>query len=264
MGFVPKKLIRALITAKLNLCGATRGNVPVRSIFTAFAAIYVISLVSRLDRRAEIRQELGRLGIEIGRGAVQYIDAVKPADDGGFPSRGAHGCFLSHLEVLRQARKSGLRRFLLLEDDAMIARNFASADALVGFCDTDEWDFLYLGHVLPAVPGPLRWIRTVGGVQCTHAYALRGEVLPSLIHFLEGLISRPPGDGGFGPMHIDAAYSVFMDRHPGIRVFRASKSLVLQRSSKSDVAPVGISDRVIPASMLGVARKFKSWVRARI
>jgi hypothetical protein len=264
VGFVAKKLIRALFTAKLNTRDATKGNVPVRSIFLAFEAIYVISLVSRMDRREEIRQELADFGIEIGRGAVQYIDAVKPADDGGFPSRGAHGCFLSHLEVLRLARKSGLRRFLVLEDDAMVARNFGTTDALVDFCYTDEWDFLYLGHVLPPVSGPLRWIRTVGGVQCTHAYALRGEVLPSLIHFLEGLICRPPGDSGFGPMHIDAAYSIFMDRNPGIRVFRASKNLVLQRSSKSDVAPVGISDQILPASMLGVARKLKSWVRARI
>ena len=239
-------------------------NFPMTSIFSAFEAIYVVSLTKRIDRRTEIQRELARAGLRIGQGAVRFFDAVEPADAGGFPSRGARGCFLSHLEILRQARESGLRRFLVLEDDAMPGRNFRRADALIDFCHTGDWDFLYLGHVLPPVSGPLRWIQTVGGVQCTHAYALRGEVLPSLIQFLEGMISRPPGDSGFGPMHVDAAYSIFMDVHPEIRVFRASKSLLLQRSSRSDVTPGNFADRMVPASMLMVARKLKSWIRARI
>ena len=233
------------------------------SIFSAFEAIYIVSLAHRVDRRAQARRELARHGIEVGRGKAQFFDAVRPADAGGFPSIGTRGCFLSHLEILRQARESGLRRFLVLEDDAMFARAFGQADALVDFCLTDEWDFLYPGHILPPVPGPLRWIRTPGGLQCTHAYALRGEVLPSLIHFLEEILSTTSGSPDPGPMHLDAAYSIFMDRQPGIRTFRSSKSLVFQRSSVSDVSARKFVDRLLPASMLVVLRGLKSWFRAR-
>ena len=200
----------------------------------------------------------------IGQGDVRFFDAIAPGTDGGFPSVGARGCFLSHLEVLRQARDAGVSRLLVLEDDALFMPAFGHAGALLDFCRTDEWDFLYPGHVLPPVPGPLRWILTTGGMQCTHAYAVRGALLPQLIAFLEGILSRPPGDAGFGPMHLDAAYSIFMDRQAGIRTFRASKSLVIQRSSKSDVAPLKFVDRVLPPGMIRVARAVKNWLRVEL
>ena len=233
-------------------------------IFPAFDAIRIVSLTNRLDRRAQIEREFARFHLAIGQGNVRFFDATPPRDDGGFPSVGARGCFLSHLEVLRQARDSGVARLLVLEDDALFTPAFADAGALVDFCRTDDWDFLYPGHVLPPVPGPLHWILTVGGVQCTHAYALRAAVLPGLIEFLEGILSRPPGDPEFGPMHLDAAYSIFMDRQPGIRVFRSSRSLVIQRSSKSDVAPRKHVDRFLPAGMIHFVRAVKSWLRVRL
>ena len=234
------------------------------SIFPAFDAIRIVSLVERVDRRAQIQREFARIHVAIGQGPVRFFDAIRPPDDGGFPSVGARGCFLSHLEILRQARDSGVSRLLVLEDDALFTQAFGHAGALVDFCRTDEWDFLYPGHILPPVPGPLHWIPTVGGVQCTHAYALRGEGLPRLIEFLEGILSRPPGDPEFGPMHLDAAYSIFMDRQPGIRTFRSSKSLVIQRSSKSDVAARNYVDRLLPPSMIRFVRAVKSWLRVRM
>ena len=236
----------------------------VESIFPAFDEIRIVSLVTRLDRRTQIQREFARVHMPIGQGNVRFFDAIRPRDDGGFPSIGAHGCFLSHLEVLRQARDSGVSRLLVLEDDALFTRAFGHAGALIDFCGTDEWDFLYPGHILPPVPGPLHWILTVGGVQCTHAYALRDAVLPGLIEFLEGILSRPPGDPEFGPMHLDAAYSIFMDRQTGIRTFRASESLVIQRSSISDVAARNYIDRLLPPSMIRVMRAVKSWFRVRI
>ena len=232
-------------------------------ILPAFDTIRIVSLTNRVDRRAQVQREFARFDVAIGQGNVRFFDAILPRDDGGFPSVGARGCFLSHLEILRQARDSGVSRLLVLEDDALFTPAFGHAGALVDFCRTDDWDFLYPGHILPPVPGPLRWILTVGGVQCTHAYALRGAVLPGLIQFLEGILSRPPGDPEFGPMHLDAAYSIYLDRQPGIRTFRASRSLVLQRSSKSDVAAPKYVDRLLPPSMIQLMRAAKSWLRAR-
>ncbi len=261
--FPPKKLIWDAFAGTLTFF-YKKGRSLVALIFPAFDAIRIVSLTSRVDRRAQIQREFARFDIAIGQGNVQFFDAIQPPDDGGFPSVGARGCFLSHLEILRQARDSGWSRFLVLEDDALFTPPFGHAGALVDFCRTDEWDFLYPGHILPPVPGPLRWIPTVDGVQCTHAYALCAAVLPRLIAFLEGILSRPPGDPGFGPMHIDAAYSVFMDREPGIRTFRASRSLVIQRSSKSDVAPRRHVDRWLPPGMIRFVRAVKSWIRLRV
>lgn len=233
------------------------------SILPEFDAIRIVSLADRVDRRAQLREEFARVGMPVGQGPVRLFDAIRPADAGGFPSVGAHGCFLSHLEVLRQARDAGVQRLLVLEDDALFTPLFGKADALIDFCRSDEWDLLYPGHILPAEPGPLRWIRTAGGLQCTHAYAVRGEVIPALIHFLEAILSPGREPDAPGPMHVDAAYNVFMVLHPAIRTFRASKAIVIQRSSKSDVSRSGRVDEILPAGMLSVARGLKSWVRAR-
>ena len=124
-------------------------------MFSAFDSIRVISLPDRLDRRTEISKELARVGLAVGEGPVRMFDAIRPADTAGFPSVGARGCYLSHLHVLREALEAGTKRLLVLEDDALFTREISGAGELLDLCKSDDWDFLYPGHVmLPAIPGP--------------------------------------------------------------------------------------------------------------
>ena len=231
------------------------------SLLSAFDSIRIVSLTERTDRRKEIMQEFSTFGMIPGQGVTTFFDAIRPADAGGFPSIGARGCYLSHLQVLRQARDQGVARLLVLEDDAMFLPELRQASRLVEFCQTERWDFLYPGHYLPAESGPLRWIQTDANILCTHAYALHHRAIPALIGFLEECLARPPGDPAGGPMHLDAAYSTFRLTHPTCLTFRASHSLILQRSSSSDVSGPSRAQGLIPPVVLKYCRQFKNWFR---
>ena len=233
-------------------------------MFSAFDSIRVISLPERHDRRAEISNEMTRIGLTVGEGPVRMFDAIRPAGAAGFPSVGARGCYLSHLQVLREALEDGTRHLMVLEDDALFTREIEHADALLDLCRSDDWDFLYPGHVmLPAIPGPLHWIPKDDWLMCTHAYAVNQRVLKPLVAYLEDALARPAGHPGGGPMHIDAAYNYFMRDHPQVLTFRSSRSLVIQRSSQSDVAPPKAVHRLLPPGALRVARKAKNWIRSK-
>jgi hypothetical protein len=98
---------------------------------------------------------------------------------------------------------------------------------------------------------------------CTHAYAVNQRVLKPLVAYLEDCLARPEGHTDGGPMHIDAAYNYFMRDNPQVLTYRSSKSVVIQRSSQSDVAPPKALHRLVPPVALRLARKAKSWLRAR-
>ena len=153
---------------------------------------------------------------------------------------------------------------MVFEDDALFTREIKNAEALLGLCMSDDWDFLYPGHLmLPAIPGPLHWIPKDDWLMCTHAYAVNQRVLKPLVAYLEGALTRPVGHPDGGPMHLDAAYNYFMRDTPGVLTYRSSRSLVIQRSSHSDVAPPKAVHRLVPPGALRVARKAKNWVRSQ-
>ena len=84
-------------------------------IFDAFDRIRIINLPHRRDRRNEMDRQLARVGLA-GDPRVAYFPAFAPSAPGLFASKGAHGCFLSHLSVLEQAA-AAVQSVLVLEDD---------------------------------------------------------------------------------------------------------------------------------------------------
>lgn len=234
------------------------------SIFSAFDSIRIISLPDRRDRRAEISREFSRIGLKVGVPPVRLFDAIRPAGANGFPSVGAHGCYLSHLQVLREAIADGTRHLMVFEDDALFTKEVRHADKLLDLCKSDDWDFLYPGHVmLTAKPGPLQWIAKDDWLMCTHAYAVNRRVMQPLVTYLEECLARPVDHPDGGPMHLDAAYNHFMQNHPEVRTYRSSRSLVIQRSSRSDVAPPSRLHAFVPGSVLHAVRKARNWFRSK-
>ena len=231
------------------------------SILSAFDSIRIVSLPYRLDRRAAIATDLSAYGLVPGHGRVSFFDAIRPDSVGGFPSVGARGCYLSHLEVLRQARADKVNRLLVLEDDAMFLPVLVDSMPSLGSFLKDDWDLLYPGHFLATEPGPLRWLLTSNSILCTHAYAVNQRVISVLIHDLEVYLMRPPGDPLGGPMHLDAAYNTFRAQHPEGTTLRASQSLIVQRSSESDVSGPSRAQSFFPVRLLQVCRQIKSWLR---
>lgn len=208
--------------------------------FVNFDQVRIINLVDRQDRRQEMSRQLSRMGALAPN--VAFYDAYRPADAGSFPSLGARGCFESHLSVLRSARDAGAKSLLLLEDDLDFTREGRHRlDQVLDDLAERDWDFFYGAHVLGA--NGRRGVVEIAAsepVMTTSCLAFSGGVIPALIDFLEGTLTRPAGSPNYGPMHVDGAYTVFRTVNPDRVTLAAFPSLGRQRSSPSDITPGGM------------------------
>jgi glycosyl transferase, family 25 len=224
------------------------------TLLSAFDRICIINLPERSDRRRAVARELRRLGAPVDGARVRVVEAIRPDGPAGFPSTGAHGCYLSHLKVLRQAQADGVQRLLVLEDDVMFGAAMAQSAALTARLRDGDWQLAYPGHVQAARPGPLRWEPTSEPLVCAHCYAVQGDALPVLIGFLEACLQRPEGHPLGGPMHFDGALSMLRAARPELRTLIASRSLAGQRSSRSDIAGPSWIDRLPAAALARTVR----------
>lgn len=213
-----------------------------------FQQVYIINLASRVDRRAEMTEQLRRIGLNIDSPNVRLFEAVRPPDAGAFTSTGARGCFMSHLGVLRDARSAGLERILILEDDLNFSVDFlARAPSLIDQLAAQDWSIFYGGHELHGAPpqgvGALL-IEPALHVQTAHFVAFRGAAIAALASYLEAMLTRKPGDRLGGPMHVDGAYCWFRAARPELNTVIAQPPLGYQRSSRTDIHQLRWFDKV--------------------
>ena len=216
---------------------------------TYFDAVYVINLPSRTDRRAQMNEQLRKVGLDPGAPPVVFFDAIRPDDAGGFPTLGTRGCFLSHLGVMRAARAAGHQRVLVLEDDLNFSKDFAQRiGSLAQAAEASGWDFWYLSALsvksAPAMSGDLVELPPDSAVFGAHMFAVRAPVIEQLVPYLEAMLERPPGDPAGGPMHVDGAYSWYRKEHPAARTIMATLALGYQRPSRTDIHDLKWFDRV--------------------
>lgn len=214
-----------------------------------FDAVYIINLPSRADRRAEIAEQLARIGSKIDQGKVHLHSASRPETAGGFPTVGAHGCFLSHLSVLKRAVAEGRERILILEDDVDFAPDFIpAARRLLGDSKVADGSVLYLGFLQARPPIPSHeagWSLLDKGTAIVgaHMVSFDRRSLELAIPYLEAMLERSPGDQLGGPMHVDGAYNWFRRNHEGVRTMLCIPPLGLQRASRTDIHPLRWFDR---------------------
>jgi glycosyl transferase, family 25 len=233
------------------------------SLLAAFDRIAIINLPDRPDRRREVTAELKHCGVAVDGERVRFVEAIRPEGPGGFPSTGAHGCFLSHLKTLRQAQVDGVQRLLVLEDDVMFLPELGRAAHLAPMLAQDNWHLAYPGHVRPALPGPLRWTPSSEPLVCAHCYAVHVSAIPGLVAFLEACLARPAGHPDGGPMHVDGALSVWRRQRPDLITWVASASLAGQRSSRSDIIGPSWLDRWLGTGLAGWVRALRNRWRRR-
>ena len=208
--------------------------------FDPFERIRIINLVDRADRRDEMRFQLDKLGA--WSGDIDFFEATRPADPGPFPSLGARGCFESHLSVLRAARDSGVGSLLILEDDFDFSRDGRNRSTAI-FKDLmqKDWDVFHGAHVLSDDGrSGLTALSSDEPVLTASFIGFNGSTIPAVVEFLDTLLTRPAGSPEYGPMHVDGAYTVFRATHPQVRSFAGFPTLGRQRSSRSDITPVGM------------------------
>jgi glycosyl transferase, family 25 len=218
----------------------------------------VINLEERFDRRYEMNRQLHRVGWD-----ANYFSAVKPTSLDGFPSLGAKGCFLSHIEVLKRSIADDCH-LIIMEDDL----NF-SPDFLVRWPNavsellTRDWSIFYPAAVTQGAGG-LSLIEPSLGIQTAHFMLINRESIATIANGLQAILARPAGHPDGGAMHVDGAYSTIRAQDPKLRTYIYSPPLGYQRSSRSDIADPRFFDRSAalqkPIQML---RKLKTWIRFR-
>jgi glycosyl transferase family 25 len=140
--------------------------------------VFYINLDSRTDRRAEIEEELRRMGI-----SGERFSAIKH-------DIGIVGCGMSHLAVLKEARSRGYKNVLIFEDDfqfivskeefwTMINRFFI--DAIQG----SMFDVLMLGYNILSSQVIDDLLMKVISAQTTSAYIINERIYDALINVWE-------------------------------------------------------------------------------
>jgi len=199
-------------------------------------------------------RELDAVGMQLEPGRLEIFPAIRPPDQGDFTSIGVRGCYLSHLDVLREALRKGAKRVLVMEDDVAISPRLPQVErALVDALSSMPWGIVYFGHHAANIPASsLPLVRSYEMTICAHFYGISDVVLADLVKHLEAILSRPAGHPDGGPMHYDGALATFRTRNPGHTLF-ASPNLAWQRNSRSDIADARWFDR-IPVARVAVAK----------
>lgn len=203
-------------------------------------ATFVINLEHRKDRRREMESQLRQVGWR-----AEFFKAVEPESAAEFPSKGARGCFLSHLAILKKARRQNLDRLIILEDDFDFSTDFpARWPAIEQFLREQNCAFFYPAPARLSADESILEISPDQGLMCTHFIIFDRSAISKSIEGLEAIMSRPAGDPLGGPMHVDAAYSVVRKQNPELKTYAHFPPLGCQRPSRTDVGDGHWLDRI--------------------
>jgi glycosyl transferase family 25 len=224
-----------------------------------FALTRVVNLPARKDRYREISAQLNALGMPFATGKVELFPAVCPSEAAGFTNAAVRGCYLSHLEILRDARDRGVTSVLMIEDDLHVQPQDVEELSRIAAQLADRfWGIAYLGHFHPTPPAATPgWLPFDGELRTSHFYAVHSSVFDRLIAYLEACLTRPPGDPVGGPMEYDGALNMFRRWNPDVVTLIAQPSLGGQRSSRSDIHPGRLEQLPGAGSVISLLRRAK-------
>jgi glycosyl transferase, family 25 len=232
------------------------------SLADLFGCTYVVNLADRQDRRRAITRELRRAGMPLEAGRVELFSAVRATEAAGFPNAGAHGCFQSHLRILQQAQQRQLDSVLIVEDDLVMSPLIREQQEQLAALLQQPWDVVYLGHVESVgVDLPLRLKRFAGPLMTSHFYGVKAPARDRLIEYLKKVESRPPGHPDGGPMHLDAALTMFRQANPDLITLIAEPNLGWQRPSRSDIHSTWMQRTPVFREAYDVARQVRRGLR---
>lgn len=223
-------------------------------IFDHFDRIRVINLPHRTDRRREMEREFARVGRVDD---LEFFPAIAPESCGPFVNLGHHGCYLSHLAVLREAAGAG-ESVLILEDDCRFLH-----PEIMTYGLSDSVDVFYGGWLTASNPDDLPNSDIVG----SHFMGFSPRAAKAAAEYLTALLdpSFPPDQRAakapdFRPgvrPPIDGAYVWFRRAHPELSTEFAM--LATQRPSRTDIGKQRWFDRVpVLRDIAGLIRQVSS------
>ncbi|MBH3413404.1 MULTISPECIES: glycosyltransferase family 25 protein [Pseudomonas] len=215
------------------------------NVIDFFDRTRIINIPSRTDRREETEAEFARNGFHIDDEKIGFFPAVTPTDQQGFPSIGARGCFMSHLQILEEAVRLNVDNILIMEDDIQFSRRIGpfgkkAIESLQGM----DWDIAYLGHSCEGNSDNPGWAPVDRPIHLSHFYAVNGKSVGKLRDFLAQILQRPPGHPDGGPMHYDAALNTLIHTDKNIQAYYFTWNLGYQRPSRTDLHALSVFDRL--------------------
>tara|TARA_R110000803_G_scaffold58952_1_gene117279 strand:- start:1443 stop:2663 length:1221 start_codon:yes stop_codon:yes gene_type:complete len=202
-----------------------------------FDKVFVINLKERPEKLNDCTKLLNKLNIEFE--VYEALDCLSgiPED---YPEKplvgfltnkpGAFGCLISHLEVIKIAKKRGYEKILVLEDDIDATKNFLELFSEKIKDLPDDWHLVYLGgsgHTLDAETKVTTKItdhisKTVG-TSTTSSYGIHERAY-------EGILKRNEGPKG---IPIDQFYRAYQNIYP---CYVMRPNLIWQKAGISDIA----------------------------
>lgn len=192
--------------------------------FAAYDRIRIINLPDRTDRRAEMAEELSRIGLD-GDSRVAFFPGIRAADAAPWRRPGERGVFLGHLAILEEAAEAG-ESVLILEDDA----DFTPALATTALPASG----IFYGGYEATTSADLHDSDIVGA----HCMGFSADVVRDLAPYLRSLVDHPD------PPPIDGAYVWYRRAHPDVLTSFAVPPIAVQRASRSDIAQLRWFDRL--------------------
>lgn len=192
-------------------------------LFDNFDKIYLINLKRRPDRLEDFfmnnKEFINKNDIEV----FEAIDGTNINDPEWKFSKGALGCWLSHIQLLQKIKKTSYKKVLILEDDAIVDNpNLLNNQQIVDFLLHKDWDMFYLGGYHHKPPTKIsddilkyNWALT------THAYAVNTSAIDTILEY--SLTRKYWIDG------------IFAELHSILNVYGPSKDIMIQTQSVSDI-----------------------------
>ena len=148
----------------------------------AFPDKICINLDRRPDRWQRMQRKFDRHGIHSVRRFSALDGDALSVPTNWFHTRGAYGCLVSHLEVVREARRLGLSQVLIFEDDVVFDPELQGRfDNYFGQLPRD-WHMLYFGALHKDDPIKISDnIVRITRANSTYAYVLRDAVFDAFI-----------------------------------------------------------------------------------
>jgi glycosyl transferase, family 25 len=149
-------------------------------------ATFPHSLCINLDRRPERWQSMQRKFDQHGIHSVRRLSAVDgnkiKLPENWAHSPGAFGCLLSHLQVVREARRFGVPSVLIFEDDVVFDEQLEKKFGVYVDQLPPDWDMLFFGALHRDEPVTVTEnIARITQAYSTYAYVLRDTTFADFI-----------------------------------------------------------------------------------
>ena len=204
-----------------------------------FDKIFVINLERRPDRLEKFKKIAEILNFEFE--IFKAYDGKQIEDDfvynnkpinitqnqyyRGFDtySKGALGCLLSHLDIIKKSKDMGYKKILILEDDVEFHIDFNKRfdDFTLSF--NKEWDMIYFSGSILETSDDYGYYKKLISCHTTHSYAVCESIYEYLIENIEKNLYISP---------IDLTYSIVQSN---IKSFITIPFLTYQSGGFSDI-----------------------------